>query len=62
MLRFTRERLTKNTVRYDEDGPDDQTVVGKLYVQKVAFGVKAGDVGYNDPEAFPMHLTVAIGE
>lgn len=38
-LTFTRERDTKNAVRYQEDVAEGQaTVIGTLYVQKHALG------------------------
>ncbi len=38
-LTFTREKLTKNTVRFNEDVGDGQPpVIGSLYVQKWAVG------------------------
>jgi hypothetical protein len=36
-LTFTKEKETKNTVRYKEDVAEDETaLVGNLYVQKAA--------------------------
>lgn len=32
--KFVTERETKNTVRFREDGPEDQHKIGTLYVQK----------------------------
>jgi hypothetical protein len=34
MLRFARERETKNTIRYQELAEDSEHVVGSLYVRK----------------------------
>jgi hypothetical protein len=51
---FTRERDTKRTVRFQEEGPEDEQAIGVLYVKKTALqamgnpealGVVIGGVG-----------------
>jgi len=38
-LRFSIERETKNTVRYQEESQGKPPVIGTLYVQKWALGI-----------------------
>ena len=56
---FSRERETKRTVRFQEDGPEAEHVVGALYVRKdalaqlgnpEALGVVLGAVAEFDDE------------
>jgi hypothetical protein len=42
ITKFTRERETKNTVRYAEHGADHK--IGVLYVQKSALATLGGDL------------------
>ena len=49
-LKFTKEKETKNTIRYQEQS-DGDVVIGPLYVQKSALG-----------ENPPKELHIAIGE
>tara|TARA_Y100000310_G_scaffold85741_1_gene82552 strand:+ start:205 stop:381 length:177 start_codon:yes stop_codon:yes gene_type:complete len=47
-LTFKKEKETKNTVRYQEQG--ESTVIGPLYIQKSALGA-----------GIPPEITVTIG-
>ena len=49
-LRFTRERETKNTIRYQELARDGEPVIGSLYVRKAELA-RLGD---------PDELTVIV--
>lgn len=51
VIRFTQERLTKNTVRFQEEvnSQGDTPAIGTLYVQQAVFG---GQI--------PQHITVTI--
>lgn len=51
-LKFTMDRETKNTVRFEEDGEADEQVMGKVYVKKTALAEM-------DPPN-PKNLTVKI--
>lgn len=35
-VKFTLDRETKNTVRFEEEGDADEQVMGKIYLQKTA--------------------------
>jgi hypothetical protein len=50
-LKFTYERPTKNTIRYQEVLGDEDIAVGTLYIQKAALG-----------EPVPQRLKVTIEE
>jgi hypothetical protein len=50
---FTRERDTKNTVRFQEDGDADQHKIGALYVKKSAMA----ELG--DPQALVVTIEKA---
>ncbi len=49
-ISFSKEKETKGTVRYQEDGDRDDHMVGTLYVKKQAF----------DGAAYPETLNVTI--
>jgi hypothetical protein len=51
IIAFTRDRETKNTIRYAEDANGKPPAIGTLYVQKWLLG--------NEP---PRKLTITIGE
>jgi hypothetical protein len=54
VVKFTKERATKNTVRFNEDTPPDQDVaVGALYVKKAAYAA------LGNPTA--LTVTIAVG-
>lgn len=50
---FTRERETKGTQRFEEEGPADARSVGYLYVKKAA------DVALGSPERIEVTITPA---
>jgi len=49
---FAKERETKNTVRYSEDGPAHHHKIGVVYIHKVAL-----EDAFNE---FPDNLTITI--
>jgi hypothetical protein len=52
-MTFTKEKETKGTVRYMEDGDKEQHSVGALYVQKSAYALM------NSPEAITVTVTAS---
>lgn len=52
-VKFTKERDTAKTVRFEEEGDPEKHSIGKLYVKKTALK-KLGD-----PEDLTVTLTVA---
>lgn len=52
---FTKERETKGTFVFAEEGDDDKHVVGKLYIKKPAME----RLGWDNPTKVKLTVTVA---